>query len=120
MDTMPKKEPAETKLLRDLSILQWAKTERVQKMETLVDTFDTQGLLKLNHDLREYYESIGDSRMLKLLDQMTGIMDELTEIINQVKAKRISLEQGQKELQEKLSEINEVLQTMQEWEMTGI
>gem|GEM_PF-3369424 len=31
--------------------------------------------------------------MLELLDQMTLIMKELTEIINQVKAKRISLEQ---------------------------
>lgn len=51
---------------------------------------------------------------------MTILMQELTEIINQVKAKRISLEQGQREIQEKLQEINQVLQMMQDWEATGL
>jgi uncharacterized membrane protein YjjP (DUF1212 family) len=51
---------------------------------------------------------------------MTLAMSELSEIIEQVKAKRISLEQGQKEIQDKLKEVNEVLQLMNDWEATGL
>jgi hypothetical protein len=79
-----------------------------------------QKIITLNERLQAYYKSVGDDRTLDLLDRMTLAMNELTEIIEQVKEKRISLEQGQKEIQEKLSEINQVLQMMQSWDATGI
>lgn len=118
--TMSKKTPQELKLLQDFANLQGNKTQKVLSMETLVRDFDTESILKLNQDLREYYATVGDTRMLGLIDRMTSIMRELTEIIHQVKAKRISLELAQKEILEKLDEINEVLQTMKDWEATGI
>lgn len=89
-------------------------------MEELIHDFDVQKLLDLNTRLRTYYEKVGDEKALDLLDRMTIVMNELTEIIEQVKQKRISLEQGQREIQEKLMEINEVLQMMQDWQATGL
>jgi uncharacterized coiled-coil DUF342 family protein len=89
-------------------------------MENLVHDFDVQKIITLNEKLQTYYRNIGDERTLELLDRMTLAMNELSEIIEQVKAKRISLEQGQREIQEKLTEINQVLQMMQSWEATGL
>lgn len=117
----PKKQtPEEIKILEDFNKKNNTQTTRVGKMEDLVHNFDVQHIIDLNDRLRAFYEKIGDEKILPLLDQMTTTMRELTEIINQVKAKRISLEQGQKEIQEKLADINEVLQTLQDWEATGI
>ncbi len=117
----PKKQtPEEIKILEDFKKKNNTQTTRVGKMEDLVHNFDVQHIIDLNDRLRAFYEKIGDEKILPLLDQMTTTMRELTEIINQVKAKRISLEQGQKEIQEKLADINEVLQTLQDWEATGI
>lgn len=62
-------------------------------MEELIHDFDVQKLLDLNTRLRAYYEKVGDTKALDLLDRMTIAMNELTEIIEQVQAKRISLEQ---------------------------
>lgn len=117
----PKKQtPEEIKILEDFKKKNNTQATRVGKMEDLVHNFDVQHIIDLNDRLRTFYEKIGDEKILPLLDQMTTTMHELTEIINQVKAKRISLEQGQKEIQEKLADINEVLQTLQDWEATGI
>ncbi len=117
----PKKQtPEEIKILEDFKKKNNTQTTRVGKMEDLVHNFDVQHIIDLNDRLRAFYEKIGDEKILPLLDQMTTTMRELTEIINQVKAKRISLEQGQKEIQEKLADINEVLKTLQDWEATGI
>lgn len=117
---------SQKKINPEIELLQnfWAKnaekSEKVWQMEKLVNNFDIQKLLNLNTRLRAYYEQEGDGKALDLLDRMTVIMEELSEIINQVKKKRISLEQGQKEIQEKLREVNEVLQLMNDWEATGL
>ena len=114
----PKKtDPIE--MLQQVQVQNEAKKERVVRMDTLVHDFDIQYLFDLNRDLRAFYLKIGDEHILELLDQMTGIMRELTEIITQVNAKKISLEQGQKEIQEKLVEVNEILQMMKNWESIG-
>ncbi len=105
----------EIKILQNFEVKNAEKSEKVGRMEDLIHDFDVQKLLDLNTRLRAYYEKVGDAKALDLLDRMTIAMNELTEIIDQVKAKRISLEQGQKEIQEKLIEINEVLQMMNEW-----
>lgn len=118
--TIKKQKSEEVQILENFNAKNAKKTERVASMETLVHDFDIQDILALNEELRVYYKTVGDAHILDLLDQMTEIMRDLSEIINQVKAKRISLEQGQKEIQEKLSEINEVLLTMKDWEATGI
>lgn len=117
---LKKQTPEGIKILEDFKKKNNAQTTRVGKMEDLVHNFDVQHIIDLNDRLRVFYEKIGDEKVLSLLDQMTTIMRELTEIINQVKAKRISLEQWQREIQEKLADINEVLQTLQDWEATGI
>ncbi len=114
------KNPEEVQILQDFQNKNVEKNERVVNMENLVHDFDVEDVLKLNDELRTYYKKIGDARILDLLDEMTEIMRDLSEIIEQVKAKRISLEQGQKEIQEKLQEINEVLKMMQDWEATGL
>ncbi len=62
-------------------------------MENLIHNFDAQKLLDLNERLRTFYKKVGDEKALGLLDRMTVVMNELTEIIDQVQAKRISLEQ---------------------------
>lgn len=110
----------EIKILQNFEVKNAEKSEKVGRMEDLIHDFDVQKLLDLNTRLQAYYKKIGDEQALDLLDRMTLAMDELSEIINQVKAKRISLEQGQKEIQEKLQEINQVLQMMQDWEATGL
>ena len=115
-----KKNPEEIQILEDFQAKNAKKNARVTSMENLVHDFDVQDVLKLNEELRAYYKKAGDTHILDLLDQMTEIMKDLSEIINQVKEKRISLEQGQKEIQEKLTEINEVLKMMQDWEATGL
>lgn len=115
-----KKTPEEIKILEEFQNKNSIKTKKVSQMEDLVHNFDVKYVLDLNERLRIFYKKVGAPEMLDLLDRMTVVMRELTEIINQVKAKRISLEQGQKEIQEKLSEINEVLETMKDWETTGI
>ncbi len=96
------------------------KSSRVSQMEELIHDFDVQAILDLNDNLRIFYKKVGDTKALDLLDQMTIIMNELTEIISQVKAKRKSLEQGEKEIREKLAEVNQVLESLQGWEATGI
>ena len=106
-------------MLQQVQVQNEAKKERVVRMDTLVHDFDIQYLFDLNRDLRAFYLKIGDEHILELLDQMTGIMRELTEIITQVNAKKISLEQGQKEIQEKLVEVKEILQMMKNWESIG-
>jgi|CXWK01.1.fsa_nt_gi Holliday junction resolvasome RuvABC endonuclease subunit len=118
--TIKKQKSEEVQILENFNAKNAKKTERVASMETLVHDFDIRDILTLNEELRVYYKTVGDAHILDLLDQMTDIMRDLSEIINQVKAKRISLEQGQKEIQEKLTEINEVLLTMKDWEATGI
>lgn len=118
--TAKNQKPEVVKVLEDFTAKNEEKSDRVARMEDLVHNFDMQHILDLNEKLRFYYKKIGDKQILELLDHMTVIMQELTEIIHQVKTKRFSLEQGQKEIQEKLSEINEVLQTMKDWEATGI
>lgn len=117
---MAKKPPAELEILKKLSTQNATKEVRVSQMEELVQNFDVQNIIALNERLQKYYKSIGDERALDLLDRMTLAMNELSEIIEQVKTKRISLEQGQREIQEKLTEINQVLQMMQSWEATGL
>lgn len=114
------KTPEEMKILEEFTSKNASKTNKVTAMEDIVHSFDVKYVLDLNERLRIFYKKVGVPEMLDLLDRMTTIMRELTEIINQVKAKRISLEQGQKEIQEKLTEINEVLETMRDWEATGI
>ena len=115
-----KKKTPEAKLLEDFSAKNAEKTEKVASMEDLVHNFDIQHIITLNEKLRTYYKKIGDDHTLELIDRMTIVMEELTEIINQVKSKRISLEQWQREIQEKLSEINEVLKMMKDSEATGL
>lgn len=115
-----KKAPEEIKILEEFNNKNAIKTSKVSQMEDLVHNFDVKYVLDLNERLRIFYKKVGASEMLDLLDRMTIVMRELTEIINQVKAKRISLEQWQKEIQEKLTEINEVLQMMKDWEATGL
>ncbi len=120
---MPKKQnkkPPEIELIQQAQNLQKKKSGVVSEMEDMVNSFDIQKILNLNEKLKAYYKKVGDEEALDLLDRMTVVMDELSEIINQVKSKRISLEQGQREIQEKLSEINEVLKMMQDWEATGL
>lgn len=117
---MPKKISPEIQLLQKFSEQNMTKESKVAQMEELVQNFDVQKIIHLNQRLQEYYKKVGDEQALDLLDRMTLAMNELSEIIDQVKAKRISLEQGQKEIQEKLQEINQVLQMMQDWEATGI
>lgn len=116
----PKKTDPEITILQKFEEKNAEKSEKVGRMEDLIHDFNVQKLLDLNTRLRAYYEKIGDEKALDLLDRMTVVMNELTEIIEQVKAKRISLEQGQKEIQEKLREVNEVLQLMNDWEATGL
>ena len=118
--TIKNKDSEEIKILEDFQHKNAKKNERVTSMENLVHDFDVADVLKLNEELRVYYKKVGDAHILDLLDQMTEIMRDLSEIINQVKEKRLSLEQGQKEIQEKLTEINEVLKMMQDWEATGL
>lgn len=114
------KNPEETRMLQDFEVKNAEKSEKVWRMENLIHNFDAQKLLDLNERLRTFYKKVGDEEALDLLDRMTIVMDELSEIINQVKAKRISLEQWQREIEEKLQEINQVLQMMEDWETTGI
>ena len=114
------KNPEETRMLQDFEVKNAEKSEKVWRMENLIHNFDAQKLLDLNERLRTFYKKVGDEKALGLLDRMTVVMNELTEIIDQVQAKRISLEQWQKEIQEKIEEINEVLQTMRDWEATGL
>jgi hypothetical protein len=116
----PKKKNPELQLIEEARLDNTEKSEKVSQMENLVHDFDVQKILKLNERLRTYYKSKGDAEALELIDRMTIVMQELTEIINQVKSKRITLEQGQREIQEKLIEINEVLRTMKDWEATGL
>jgi glycerol dehydrogenase-like iron-containing ADH family enzyme len=118
--TGTKKTPEEIQILEEFQSKNSIKTNKVSQMEDLVHNFDVKYVLDLNERLRIFYKKVGAPEMLDLLDRMTVVMRELTEIINQVKAKRISLEQWQKEIQEKLTEINEVLETMKDWEATGI
>ena len=114
-----KKSP-ELQVIENAGIINSEKSEKVSQMENLVHNFDIQKIIKTNDKLRAYYKKVGDSEALELIDRMTIVMQELTEIINQVKSKRITLEQGQREIQEKLIEINEVLKTMKDWEATGL
>ncbi len=118
--TPQNKNPEEIQILEDFQSKNAEKNKRVSSMENLVHNFDVDSILDLNDELRIYYKEVGDERILNLLDQMTEIMRDLSEIIEQVKAKRISLEQGQKEIQDKLREVNEVLQLMNDWEATGL
>ncbi len=93
---MPKKvvrKNPDIKQIEDTQVLNAQKSEKVSQMENLVHDFDVQKILKLNDKLRAYYQKMGDAEALELVDRMTVVMKELTEIINQVKAKRISLEQ---------------------------
>lgn len=117
---IPKKKTPELEFIEHAGVENAQKSEKVSQMENLVHDFDVQKILKLNEKLRVYYKSKSDTEALELIDRMTIVMQELTEIINQVKAKRISLEQGQKEIREKLQEINQVLHMMQDWEATGL
>ncbi|MBP7806599.1 hypothetical protein KA057_02870 [Candidatus Gracilibacteria bacterium] len=110
----------ELQLLKDIEAANQIKESKVNQMESLIHNFDVQKIITLNERLQKYYKAIGDERTLDLLDRMTLAMNELSEIIEQVQTKRISLEQGQKEIQEKLVEINEVLQMMNDWETTGL
>ncbi len=89
---MKKKNPEEIQILEDFQAKNAKKNARVTSMENLVHDFDVQDVLKLNEELRAYYKKAGDAHILDLLDQMTEIMRDLSEIINQVKEKRISLE----------------------------
>lgn len=115
-----KKTNPEIKFIEDTKAINAQKSQKVSQMEDLVHDFDIQKILTLNEKLRTYYKKVGNEEVLDLLDRMTVVMNELSEIIDQVKAKRITLEQGQREIQEKLQEINQVLQMMQDWETTGI
>jgi SpoU rRNA methylase family enzyme len=117
---IPKKKTPELELIEHAGVENAQKSEKVSEMENLVHNFDIQKIIKTNDKLRAYYKKVGDSEALELIDRMTIVMQELTEIINQVKSKRITLEQGQREIQEKLIEINEVLRTMKDWEATGL
>lgn len=119
MKKISKKAP-EIEKIESVQTEQKNQSTRVNVMEDLVHNFDVEKILALNEKLRSYYEKKGDAKTLELLDRMTLAMNELSEIIEQVKAKRISLEQGQKEIQEKLREVNEVLQLMNDWEATGL
>lgn len=112
--------PEEIKILQDFNEQNASKNTKVGKMEDLVHNFDIQWMIDLNERLRAFYKKIGDTKILDLLDRMTIVMQELTEIINQVKSKRLSLEQWQREIQEKIQEINEVLETMKDWSATGL
>lgn len=85
--------PIEVELLKKFSAQNITKEIKVSQMENLVHDFDVQKIIRLNERLQAYYKSVGDDRTLDLLDRMTVVMEELTEIINQVKSKRISLEQ---------------------------
>lgn len=87
-----KKNP-EVELMQKVQELQQKKSGVVSQMEDMVENFDVQKILNLNEKLKAYYKKVGDEEALDLLDRMTIVMDELSEIINQVKAKRISLEQ---------------------------
>ena len=85
--------PEEIQILQDFNEKNASKSTKVVKMEDLVHNFDVQGMIDLNERLRTFYKKIGDEKILDLLDRMTVVMKELTEIISQVKAKRLSLEQ---------------------------
>lgn len=97
MPTLKKKTkqpaPEEIQILQDFNEKNASKSIKVDKMEDLVHNFDVQGMIDLNERLRTFYKKIGDEKILDLLDRMTVVMKELTEIISQVKAKRLSLEQ---------------------------
>lgn len=112
--------PKELQMLQDLNNKNRAKSDTVTRMEDMIEGFDIQYVLDLNVRLRDYYAQIGDRDMIPLIDQMSETMRQLTEIINQVKTKRLTLEQSQHEIHEKLEEINQVLQTLKEWEMTAL
>ena len=112
--------PKELQMLQDLNNKNREKSATVTRMEDMIEGFDIQYVLDLNVRLRDYYAKIGDRDMIPLIDQMTETMRDLTEIINQVKVKRLTLEQGQREIHEKLEEISQVLQTLKEWEMTAL
>lgn len=115
-----KKKKPEIQVIEQAQAVNNEKAYKVNAMEDLVHNFDVQKILTLNEKLRTHYEKKKDEETLELLDRMTVVMNEVREIIDQVKAKRISLEQGQREIQEKLQEINQVLQMMKDWEATGL
>lgn len=89
----PKKKKPEIEVIEQAQILNQERAYKVHEMEELVQDFDVQKILTLNEKLRSYYGKKGDEEVLELLDRMTVVMNEVREIIDQVKAKRISLEQ---------------------------
>ncbi len=92
-----KKKKPEIKVIEQAQAANEERAYKVNAMEDLVHNFDVQKILNLNEKLRAYYEKKEDEETLELLDRMTVVMNEVREIIDQVKAKRISLEQGQRE-----------------------
>lgn len=92
---MPKKtkQSSELQTIENAQLLNAKKSEKVSQMEDIVHNFDIQKILTLNEKLRKHYGQMGDKEILELIDRMTLVMNELSEIIEQVKAKRITLEQ---------------------------
>lgn len=87
------KQSSELQTIENARLLNAKKSEKVSQMEDIVHNFDIQKILTLNEKLRKYYGQMGDKEILELIDRMTLVMNELSEIIEQVKAKRITLEQ---------------------------
>lgn len=112
--------PEAKKILEEFTKKRAIRSTRVARMESAVKNLDPESVLALNSELREFYIEHEDKRIIELLDRMTHIMTQLAQIISQVKAKRMSLEAGQKEIDEKLHEITDVLEEMKDWESTGI
>jgi uncharacterized membrane protein YheB (UPF0754 family) len=112
--------PEAKKILEEFTKKRAIRSTRVARMESAVKNIDPESVLALNSELREFYTEHEDKRIIELLDRMTHIMTQLAQIINQVKAKRMSLEVGQKEIDEKLNEITDVIEAMKDWSATGL
>ncbi len=108
------------KFLNDFEKTHSGQSHRIEKMESVVDLVDTESIIDLNDRLRAFYTKHENPEILHLLDKMTTIMNQITEIIQQVKSKRISLSVAEQEIQERVSEIDEVVDMMKQWETVGV
>ncbi len=108
------------KLLNTFEKNHSGQSRRVGKMESVVNLVDIESIIDLNNRLRTFYEKHENPEILHLLDRMTSIMNQITEIIRQVRSKRMTLSVAEQEIQERISEIDEVVDMLKQWETAGV
>ncbi len=121
MTKTPKKLSTEAQaLVTNFKKTHGTRSRRVKKMESIVQLIDIPPIIELNNRLRAFYNKHGTPEITNLLDRMTTLMNQVTEIVHQVRSKRITLEIAEREIRERISEINDVADMMNQWETVGV